>query len=394
MATRRGGRKASQRRKNRVQQSQRRAQNARRAAIDAVIEQAAYIERLRVQESKRARAWMDQALDRIDPVLRGALDRIKSRGLAGRAERTKTIRDALARAGKALTVAVAAFRAELEQTMLDLARLDAEFIGRATFAGLPVDVSFRAPPVSQVRAMIRSPIDGQTLEQWSGNLSRAATNKVRQSVQRGLLRGSPTDDIAAEVRQVLNLSGRQAEALTRTALTHASAGARELFAQANSDLVVGVRWVSVMDSRVTHTCAALDGKVFAIGEGPRPPAHFACRSTVTMLTRSAEEVLTGKLRPVDEKYLADAGQRATRGATRPAADERSNTITQHRASTTLGSWLRTQPAATQDRVLGRTVGRMFRARAITIEQAVDVNWKPMTLDQIAQRWGIDVAKYR
>ncbi len=359
-----------------------------------MIEQAAYLERLRKAEARKAREAIEGALERIDSTIRSALDRTKSRGLTGRAEQTKAVRGALARASTALAFAARRFREDLERTMVDLARLDAEFIGRATFAGMPVDVSFRAPPVSQVRAMVRSPIDGRTLEDWSAGLSRGATAKVRQVVQRGLLRGSPTDDIAGEIGKVVDLTARQAEAVARTALTHASAGARELFAEANSDLVVGVLWVSVMDSRVTHTCAALDGKVFAIGEGPRPPAHFACRSTVSMLTRSPEEVLTGRFADVDAKYLEASRDRATRGVTRPAADERSNTITQHRASTTLGSWLRTQPAATQDRVLGRTIGRMYRARAITIEQSVDVNWQPMTLDQIANRWGIDVAKYR
>lgn len=39
-------------------------------------------------------------------------------------------------------------------------------------------------------------------------------------------------------------------------------------------------WVSVIDSRTTDICTQRDGTVYEMGEGPLPPAHIRCRSTI------------------------------------------------------------------------------------------------------------------
>ena len=40
------------------------------------------------------------------------------------------------------------------------------------------------------------------------------------------------------------------------------------------------QWVSVLDSRTTEVCRDRDGRVYDWGNGPRPPAHYNCRSTI------------------------------------------------------------------------------------------------------------------
>lgn len=39
-------------------------------------------------------------------------------------------------------------------------------------------------------------------------------------------------------------------------------------------------WVAVLDSRTTDICRHRHGHVFRYGVGPRPPAHYNCRSTI------------------------------------------------------------------------------------------------------------------
>lgn len=40
------------------------------------------------------------------------------------------------------------------------------------------------------------------------------------------------------------------------------------------------RWISVLDNRTTAICRGRSNKVYSIGEGPTPPAHYRCRSII------------------------------------------------------------------------------------------------------------------
>lgn len=54
------------------------------------------------------------------------------------------------------------------------------------------------------------------------------------------------------------------------------------------------------------------------------------------------------------------------------------------ADQTYGQWLRTQPAAFQDDVLGKTKGALFRRGGLQVEQFVDKAGNELTLKQLAQ----------
>ena len=64
-------------------------------------------------------------------------------------------------------------------------------------------------------------------------------------------------------------------------MTHAGALATQEIAKKYG--AKRVLWVSVLDARTSDICINLDGSIFAIDEGPRPPAHFNCRSIVVPL---------------------------------------------------------------------------------------------------------------
>lgn len=44
------------------------------------------------------------------------------------------------------------------------------------------------------------------------------------------------------------------------------------------------RWISVLDDRTTIICQSRAGQIYVYGEGPLPPAHPNCRSTIEHLT--------------------------------------------------------------------------------------------------------------
>src|SRR5690606_26281802 len=59
------------------------------------------------------------------------------------------------------------------------------------------------------------------------------------------------------------------------------------------DITVDVDSSFIVHGVVLHNCPAcmsLDGKVFPINEGPRPPRHVACRCTMNVVLKSAQEL--------------------------------------------------------------------------------------------------------
>lgn len=73
----------------------------------------------------------------------------------------------------------------------------------------------------------------------------------------------------------------QTGSLVKTAVTHSEIVAKDSLLKENKEEFDGVEWVSVLDSRTTDYCKSQDGKTFDLGQGPRPPAHYNCRS-ITM----------------------------------------------------------------------------------------------------------------
>lgn len=360
--------------------------------FDRVIEQQTYLERLAAHEAPLLSGPFRAAARRVESLTATFLDELKGRGPADKPWTTVRYAEHVDRIVQSYRAAAEQFTAGAAELVLATARLEAEWQASILLESLPIRVEFAGVPLPQLRAIQRAPMDGRQLADWSKGLGEQATASARQIVERGLMRGTGIPELRAELRHALGRTAEHAETIARTAISHASSQAREAFGQANADIVVGVRWVSVLDSRTTFQCAALSGKVFQLGEGPRPPAHPRCRSTVVMLQRTAEELLSGRRDDVTPGYLEAAGKRATASATVPGADTRAEEIRQYRASTTYGQWLKQQPAVTQDRVLGRTRGLLFRRGDLQIDQFVGADYQPLTLQELAGRWGIDVGR--
>jgi len=65
-------------------------------------------------------------------------------------------------------------------------------------------------------------------------------------------------------------------------------------------------WISIMDTRTTHTCRKLNGTVYEYGNGPLPPAHIRCRSHIEPFVGddSFNETLYNWAKRQPEKVLA------------------------------------------------------------------------------------------
>jgi uncharacterized protein with gpF-like domain len=138
----------------------------------------------------------------------------------------------------------------------------------------------------------------------------------------------------------------------------------------NSDIVEKVEWVSTLDNRTSQLCRSMDGKVFAIGKGPRPPAHINCRSrTIPVLSSEFD-------------YL-------TEGETRSARDPATGKTVRVDADLSYYEWLKKQPADYQKEILGATRYQLFEKSGMSATEfsrlQLDRAFRPLTIAQMRER---------
>lgn len=232
------------------------------------------------------------------------------------------------------------------------------------------DLEMVIPNARAVAALIkRTSFAGLTLDQWFDTIDRSTQRNVMSAVQRGLVEGETTAEIMRRVRGtkqfnfkngVMETTRRQAEAITRSTINHATNRARDELFKANADIIKGVQWIATLDSRTSVICAGLDGRVFPIDKGPRPPAHVNCRSSITAIMKSADQIGVSKI---------PEGKRASMNGQVPS-------------TTTYGEWLKRQPAGIQEEVLGVTKAKLFRDGNLSIDKFTNKRLKPLSLDEL------------
>lgn len=237
---------------------------------------------------------------------------------------------------------------------------------------IPIEVDFITPAARQVHAAaLAQPFRGKLLREWTEGLSQSQMDRVRSAVRIGFVEGEGIDRIVRRIRGtrrqgfrdgVLMSGRREVETVVRTAINHTANFARERTFEDNERIVGKVQYVATLDSRTTMICASLDGNVYNLGEGPRPPQHMNCRSTTIPITKSWREL------GIDRDEL-DEGTRASMNGQVPA-------------KTTYGDWLRRQPVSVQDEVLGPTRAKLFRSGGLDVSKFTNRRGKTLTIEEL------------
>lgn len=189
------------------------------------------------------------------------------------------------------------------------------------------------------------------------------SREVMTAVQAGIAGGRTGPEITRDVMaMVTNRSRQQAEAVVRTMANHVGAVSRAETYKQNADVLKGEEWTSVLDGRTTFVCMGLDGKTFAIGEGPMPPAHYNCRSV--------------RIPVVDDRFAA-----LREGATRASYQGPVS------AQTTYNSWLKGQPETFQNELLGPERAKLFRG-GMNVDKFTDDRGVTLSLNQLREMEGI------
>lgn len=293
--------------------------------------------------------------------------------------------------------------------LVALAKSEPETVAGMFQTVSPVQLDFLLPAASQLRALVTTmPFEGKTMKQWADGIRQADLDRIMTQIRVGVVSGEPTPQIArrivGSVRQrgtngVTEITRRNANAITRTAINAFANAARSEFFKANSQLFSEEVYTATLDSRTTAVCKANDGKRFPVGEGPMPPLHFNCRSLRVAVING--EVLGDRpMKPVTEamllrRYAAQAGIKAPgkraglprghKGAFDQFARGEIRRMTgQVPAATNYQQWLARQSKEFTDDVLGVTRSKLFREGGLTLDKFVNRAGDELNLSQLAR----------
>jgi len=331
--------------------------------IEALVRHQIFIQRYGGSAVKRALPILRQlARDLRDRIEGGRLTEFQAGRAAGLEADIRTL----------IATATADIEGLLE--IDEFTQHEVDFANKVLGAAVAVDL---APAISpdQLRAVttrsLMTLVSGDnvkrlTLRQAFDEFAQGVGRDALRVVQAGILEGKTQQQMARGVSELVTTRSRQqAESLVRTATNHIGSIARNTVYQANADILEGERWISTLDGRTTLICAGRDREVYPLGQGPRPPAHFGCRSIMVPV--------------VKEQYRIQVlGERASKFG---PVDNR----------TTYGGWLRQQSKEFQDDVLGPKRAALFRSGKVSIERFTDDLGRTLTLDELRAREGLALA---
>jgi len=347
---------------------------------DRAIRHAVFLERLKTHEANQVLNFLDTDVlpdlqRRIDNVLAATPNLTRSKGIKS----TKRLQAMMAGVERVLKESTDQIYNKSRDEFFQVAEMEAKFQAKMLDDAFPVDVGITLPATQILHsAVVSNPFQGNTLRGWWNNVNIVTQAQIQSQLNIGLTFGESNEQLATRLfgiqgGSVFNKLRRNAVTITRTAVTAATTQAREATYKANGSVIKGVRYLATLDARTTDICASLDGRVFKIGQGPRPPLHMRCRSTTVPITKSWQE-LGFNFKDLNE------GQRASMNGLVP---ERLN----------YRQWLAGQSKKVQNQVLGKSRAAIFRADPRNPDQAfdrfVDDNFKSVSLADIKKAEGLE-----
>lgn len=313
-----------------------------------------------------------QAQDAEDMLTRLYAE-VEARLLRGTTEfQTQRLRDLRADISNILALGFDDISVSITDGILEFSSIEADFAFKAI--GIDTDVILSLPSPAQIeQAVLMSAmsvdagVGDMTIKEALAKFSAKKTFEINQAINDGILLGSTNQEIAKEVGELAKHRHKaQVNALTRTLVNNAASQARKSVSQQNADILQGDEWVATLDDRTTLICGGRDGRIYPIGKGPFPPAHWNCRS-----------LRVPKLKP---EFDIDTGAEK-----RPEIGAKGRGTTS--ASTKFDGWLRRQPASFQDEYFaqfsdGAEKAALFRRGGLRIDQFRSETGVNYTLEQL------------
>lgn len=243
-------------------------------------------------------------------------------------------------------------------------------------------------------AAISEPMQGRLMAEWANQLSRKEKAAVSSAMRTAWIEGESVSSSVKRIEPILGQSRRGLEAITRTYYGHLAAQTRDRVWEENSDIVEGVVWDSILDGRTTiDICAPRDQKEYTLkGEpighnlpylsGPGQ-AHWNCRSMGMPIIKGVKPAIRRQSVGAGKNYQrGDNTTRTGRVRTNSKRNRDSGILKESTVGpkTDYEMWLRRQPKAFQQDVLGVEKAEAFRSGNWSLgEKFIPQN--PITVDQ-------------
>lgn len=375
--------------------------------LDALVRHQTYLLRYSGYVRNRVRSLLDKSEEDIAALIQRKLAAGTGLNSPTDVRRMQALLDAIDKLRQEVWADATSW---LEDQMVDLAYQEPIAIANMISTVAPVVVSTTLPAPALLKAIALSrPFEGRILRDWASTLEAEDLRRIHAAIQVGMVAGESIDAITKRVigtKQlfgsdgVTELTRRQVQAITRTAVQHVANSARDETMRLNADILLAEQFVATLDSRTTPVCRANDGKQFPVGKGPRPPLHFACRSlrvavmdgeqlgerpykasTTKQLLREFTEA-----RKLPKVTSRDDLPRGTKGAFDAFARKRVRELTGRVPSVdSYQVWLQKQSRQFQEDTLGVTKAKLFRDGGLTLDKFVAADGTELTLAQLATK---------
>lgn len=334
---------------------------------DRGIAHALMLERLKQEEAAKIVAhFREEVLPDLLAKLTARMARIDDRGFDLGPATTKRLQDTIELMQEAVDAWTSGLSADLAEKAAEVGHAEVGWQRDLFTRILPIEWDMVMPPLAAVRAaVLESPIDGTLLSSIVDRLGAGTKTGIEKAIRIGISEGESIPKIAARVQSAGDLTATSAEAVARTAIGHASNAGRSSFYAENTDIIKGVQWHATLDTRTCASCGALDGKLFPVDSGARPPRHINCRCTTVPVLKSMRELGLD----LDD---FEPTTRASMTGQVPAA-------------LTYNEWLKRMPAEMQDEALGKTRGGLFRTGKVDVSDFVNARGDSYDLAELRKR---------
>lgn len=352
-------------------------ESANGEALDASIRHQVFIERLKGGEVRTVDTFVqERLLPRLLDRIRARAARIAEKGFDTGPATTKRLADLEAAIRDSLSASEKQLLEGLGESLVELSKAEARMALASFERSLPAPliregvIEFTKPSARLLReAVYRRPFQGRTLRDWTSGFSAGVRQHAMTEIRTGLVLGDSIDTIARNVRlRTGEFTRTQAETLVRTSVNHVTTAARDALYSENEDLIEGVRIVATLDvtsrRRTCPICGGLDGQVFPVGKGPRPPFHPNCRCTTAPQLKSLRQLGVTK----NDVDLNPSQRRSVDGNVP--------------ATTTYEDTLRRARPEYQAEVLGKRGADLFRSGRLRLDEFVDRNYRPLTVAEL------------
>lgn len=338
--------------------------------FDKLVRHQIGLTRLASGTAKQLNDFLDKNVEKVESVL------------AGLGNRRPAVEKILRELKKTNVAIYESLGKQLQKELLSVGKYEAGYQKKTLLDAMPKEAANqlnpKVPPAKVIRDVVnKRPIDGALLSERVAGMEAGHYNRMRDVIRRELSKGGDPFDVAKAIDAgifgtrtanykdgVWATANRSIEQQTKQTQLGVVTGVNNEFYQNNDDIFEGEQWVSVLDTQTTEICMELDGTVFPLDEGPRPPAHYGCRSQMVPVVKDWEAM-----------GLSDLGPGSRESLTGEVPETQ-----------TYPEWLKEQPDWVQNEALGPSRADMFRD-GTPISAFTDDYGRKLTLDELAKQDG-------